>query len=131
MNQKDLPYTDFTHLSESIINCVRTYHNANDFLDFSEMPEKEIDNYIEVWFAHLPADALQEFYDDAMCDNTLVKDTILQLYGFPKAKADTEKALIREKFLRPSNNLKEPQSWATRVQECVNCVLENEQRKAA
>jgi|TARA_R100000951_G_scaffold108678_1_gene105035 hypothetical protein len=125
-----LPITDYTHLPDSTIKSIREYHCGTDLLDFSAMPDSEIDNYVEVWLAHLPAFALEEFYNDAMCSNQLMKDTILQVYGAPKEKAETEKWLIRNEFKRPSANLKEPQSWAQKIEECVNCVLENEWRMA-
>ena len=125
----DMPHLDFTHLSDSIIKSIRDYHGGTDFLDFSDMPDLELDNYIEVWLAHLPTDALEEFYNDAMCNNTLIKDTILELYTFTEAKADTERQLIRDAFKSPSANLKNAQSWAQKIEECVNCVLENEWRE--
>lgn len=124
----DLPHLDFTHLSDSIIEHVREYHKGTDPLDFSAMTDSEIDNYIEAWLAYLPTNALEEFYNDAMCSNKLIKDTILQAYSAPKEKAETEKWLIRLEFKRPSANLKEPQPWAQKIEECVNCVLKNEWR---
>lgn len=126
----NLPYLDFNHLTDAIIERIHQYHGSEDFLDFSNMPEEEMDHYIEVWLAHLPANCLEEFYNDAMCNNTLMKDTILQVYSSPKEKAETEKDLIRREFLRPSLNPQDSASWAQKIEECVNCVIENQWRVA-
>jgi len=122
MRLKELPHTD-QEVAYPIIEKIHSYHGSYDLLNFAKMDDKQTDNYIEVWFANMPAHLLEDVYHNAMLDNTMAKDTIMQLYTSPKDKAETEKELLRNAFRRPHNNPQDQQSWAQRIEECVNHLL--------
>lgn len=120
----DLPHTDFTFLPDLAMKRLFEYHNGDEHLDFSKMSNEEIDCYIEVWLAHLIPSAVECFYDDAMANDLSRKETILQLYGFVSNKVAVERELIREDFIKPSENYKKPWSWAHKIEDNVNAMIE-------
>ena len=126
-----LPHQDWVYISDKTIAAVVEYHNSDKPLDFRGMPEREINEYMEHWLAALPTTALVEFHDDAMCSNAFIYEHIMETFSDPIAKAETEITLLRNKFQRPSNDSKKPYSWADKVTDAVNKVIEMEAREAA
>jgi len=122
----NLPHQDWVYISDKTIEAVFNFHRSGQPLDFRNMSESEIDDYMEAWLAALPTTALEDFYNEAMCDNPFIYDHIMQVFHNPDEKSETEITLLRRKFQRPSNDAKKPYSWADEVTDAVNEVIERD-----